>query len=139
MTNEQRYLVKSSWEKVLPISAQAAEMFYLRLFDIAPEVEILFKGDMRQQGQHLMQMINLAVNELERWNHFVPLVQALGERHMGYGVEAHHYDIVATALLWTLEQGLAEAFTDEVQEAWVAFYTLLADTMKQAAAARAAA
>ena len=52
----------------------------------------------------------------------------------GYGVRPEHYDTVAAALIWTLEKGLGEAFTPEVKDAWVAVYTLLAQTMKDAAA-----
>jgi len=32
-------------------------------------------------------------------------------------------------LLWTLEQGLGDAFTPETKDAWVAAYTILAETM----------
>jgi hypothetical protein len=35
---------------------------------------------------------------------------------------------------WTLQQGLGERFTPEVKEAWTSAYTLLADTMRAAAA-----
>jgi hemoglobin-like flavoprotein len=44
-----------------------------------------------------------------------------------------HYATVATALVWTLEQGLGADFTPQVREAWVAAYELMADTMMQAA------
>ena len=133
MTHDEICLVKSSWEEVLPISAQAAEMFYRKLFDIAPEAKALFKGNMHEQGQRLMHMINVAVNGLERWDHLVPTLQELGKRHAAYGVKDSDYDAVAAALLWTLEQGLGEAFTDEVKLAWIAVYTALAGTMKEAA------
>ena len=43
MTPEQTMLVKSSWEKVLPISDKAAELFYGRLFELDPELKSLFK------------------------------------------------------------------------------------------------
>ena len=134
MTREELHLVQASWAQVRPISAQAAEMFYRRLFEVAPELRSLFKGDMRQQGQRLMDMIDTAVKELERWDHLVPALQALGRRHAGYGVKDADYDAVATALLWTLEQGLGEAFTDEVRGAWIGTYVALTDTMKKAAA-----
>ena len=138
MTPRELYLVQSSWEKVRPISAQAAEMFYGRLFDSAPELKALFKGDMQQQGQRLMNMIDTAVGQLERWDRLLPALRDLGKRHAGYGVKAADYDAVAAALLWTLEQGLGEAFTDEVREAWISTYAVLAETMKAAAAAEAA-
>jgi len=41
---------------------------------------------------------------------------------------------VATALLWTLEKGLGDAFTPAVKEAWTAAYMVLAATMQAAAA-----
>ena len=138
MTPRELYLVQSSWEKVRPISAQAAEMFYGRLFDSAPELKALFKGDMQQQGQRLMDMINTAVTALERWDRLLPALRDLGKRHAGYGVKDADYDTVAAALLWTLEQGLGDAFTDEVRDAWISTYSVLADTMKAAAAAETA-
>ena len=139
MTPEEIHLVRSSWEKIQPISAQAAELFYGRLFTIAPDLQRLFKGDMRQQGQRLMTMIDTAVKELERWDQLSPAVQALGKRHAGYGVKDADYDTVADALLWTLQTGLGTDFTDEVRLAWINTYTALADTMKAAAAEEAAA
>lgn len=134
MTRQELDLVQSSWAQVRPISAQAAELFYRRLFDIEPQMKDLFKGDMRVQGQRLMDMIDIAVNDLDRWDQLVPALEALGRRHVGYGVKDTDYDAVAAALLWTLEQGLGPAFTEEVRLAWVNTYTRLADTMKRAAA-----
>jgi hemoglobin-like flavoprotein len=60
-------------------------------------------------------------------------VQQLGIRHAGYGVQDQHYETVGAALLWTLGQGLGEAFTPQVEEAWASAYTLLASTMRAAA------
>jgi hemoglobin-like flavoprotein len=138
MTPQQILLVKSSFAKVAPIAPQAAELFYGRLFEIAPEVRALFKGDMTEQGHKLMQVIGMAVGSLDRLPELVPVVQALGARHANYGVKNEHYGTVAAALLWTLEKGLGDDFTPEVKNAWVAVYTVLADTMKQAAKRTAA-
>jgi hemoglobin-like flavoprotein len=98
----------------------------------------LFKGDLVEQGRKLMQMIGVAVNGLDRLDQILPAVQQLGVRHAAYGVRDQHYDTVATALLWTLEQGLGSDFTPEVKDAWTAAYTVLAGTMKHAAATAAA-
>jgi hemoglobin-like flavoprotein len=133
MNAEQKVLVQESFAKVLPISETAADLFYNRLFELDPSLRPLFKGDMKDQGRKLMDMINVAVKGLDDLDKIVPAVQALGERHGGYGVKDKDYDTVATALLWTLEQGLGNDFTPEVKAAWVEVYILLSGVMKDAA------
>lgn len=134
MTPQQIELVKSSWAKVVPISEQAAELFYGKLFELDPSVKSMFKGDMKEQGRKLMAILNTAVNSLDKLGEIVPAVQEMGRRHVGYGVKDEHYDTVGEALIWTLGQGLGEAFTDDVKSAWLETYTLVATTMKDAAA-----
>jgi hemoglobin-like flavoprotein len=132
MTPKQIALVQASWKQVQPIADQAAALFYSRLFTLEPSVKRLFRGDMQQQGKKLMQMIGVAVNSLARLESIVPAVRALGRRHAGYGVEARHYSVVGSALIWTLAQGLGKDFTQEVEDAWRTAYRVLADTMQQA-------
>lgn len=137
MTPEQIALVQSSWQQVLPIQTQAAALFYGKLFELDPSLTHLFKGDMVEQGRKLMNMMATVVARLDEVGEIVPAVQALGRRHVGYGVEDRHYETVGRALLWTLATGLGAAFTDEVREAWTAAYVTLAGVMKEAAASAA--
>lgn len=134
MNSEQVKLVQGSFAKVLPIADTAADLFYTRLFELDPSLRRMFPTDMAGQKRQLMLTLKFAVNSLSRLYELVPAVQALGRRHAGYGVKNEHYNTVGAALLWTLEQGLGEAFTPEVKAAWIAVYTLLANTMQQAAA-----
>ena len=89
---------------------------------------------MGEQGRKLMSMIGTAVANLGHLDAIVPAVRDLGRRHAGYGVQQSHYDTVATALVWTLEQGLGDDFTPATRRAWIEAYTNLAGTMQQAAA-----
>lgn len=134
MSPQQVSLVQASWQKVVPIADTAASLFYGRLFELDPELKHLFKNDMTEQGRKLMAMISTVVAKLDSLGEIVPAVQNLGRSHVAYGVEAHHYDTVGAALLWTLEKGLGDAFTPEVKDAWTAAYTTLASAMKEAAA-----
>ena len=134
MTPEQVKLVQDSWAKVVPISETAAELFYGKLFELDPDVRSMFKGDMKEQGRKLMAILNTAVNSLTNVEAIVPAIQEMGKRHVQYGVKDSHYDTVGEALIWTLGAGLKDAFTDETKEAWIGVYTLVADTMKTAAA-----
>jgi hemoglobin-like flavoprotein len=133
MTTDQMRLVQESYARVTPIAEIAAALFYERLFELDPKLRQLFRGDMREQGSKLMQMLAVAVRGLDELDAVVPAVQALGRRHAGYGVTSAHYATVGAALLWTLEEGLGSAFTSDVRDAWVTVYGLLASTMQKAA------
>ena len=135
MTTEQIELVQSTWAKVAPNAEQVAELFYTRLFEIAPEVQPLFTTDKAEQGKKLTQTLAVAVKGLPKLDTIVGAVQDLGVRHNDYGVIDEHYESVGAALLWTLEEGLGESFTPEVKEAWTRTYVTLATVMKEAAAA----
>lgn len=130
MNPRQIALVQSSFLQVLPIADTAASLFYGRLFELDPSLRSMFQGDMTLQGRKLMTMIGMVVNSLNRMETILPTVRSLGRRHSSYGVEEQHYDTVGAALLWTLRQGLGEAFTLEVETAWAETYGLLANTMK---------
>ena len=133
MNPEVVQLVQTSWEKVVPMADQAAALFYGRLFEIDPELKPLFQSDIREQGAKLMRMITLAVRGLNDPGKLLPALEDLGRRHVDYNVRRKDYDSVGAALLWTLKEGLGEGWTRDVEDAWVAVYTLLADTMKNAA------
>ncbi len=135
MTPEQIQLVQESFKKVEPIAMTAADLFYNKLFEIAPEVRLLFPEDLSGQKRKLMSMLSTAVKNLHQVETVIPAVQELGRRHVGYDVKDEHYKAVGAALIWTLEQGLGEAFTSDVKEAWVETYGTLEGVMTQAAQA----
>jgi hemoglobin-like flavoprotein len=137
MTPQQISLVQSSFAKVVPIAEQAAALFYARLFELAPEVRPLFKGDMADQGRKLMAMLGMVVNGLTRLETIVPAAQKLGERHNAYGAKPEHYAVVGAALLDTLAKGLGDDFTPEVRDAWTEAYGTLAGVMVDAQKAAA--
>ncbi|NRF65463.1 hemin receptor [Aquincola sp. S2] len=133
MTPQQIQLVKSTWQQVLPIQAAAADLFYGRLFELAPDTRPLFKRDIHAQGAMLMSTLDTVVRSLHDLGAVLPTARQLARRHVGYGVQPQHYDSVGTALVWTLEQGLGAALTPAARDAWRMAYEALADAMKAAA------
>src|SRR5262245_46247671 len=134
MTTEQISLVQSSFQTVQPILEQAALMFYARLFELDPTLRRLFHGPAADQARKLAQALTVVVTAIDRPDQIRGAVEALGRRHVGYGVRDEHYTTVGDALIWTLAQGLGDAFTSEVRDAWVTAYGWLAFTMQRAAA-----
>jgi len=92
--------------KLVALTSQAAALFYGRLFEIAPVVKSLLRGDMTEQGCKLMATLGAVVNSLGNLEAVLPAASALAKRHVDYGVKAAHYPPVGAALLWTLEQNL---------------------------------
>lgn len=129
MTPDQIALVQDSFKKVVPISEAAASMFYGRLFEIAPDVKPMFKGDIKEQGRKLMATLGVVVTGLTRLETVLPAASALAKKHVDYGVKAEHYAPVGAALLWTLEKGLGEAWTPELADAWATAYGTLSGYM----------
>lgn len=101
-------LVRESWASIEPIAAQAAQLFYARLFELDPALRALFRGDLHLQGGRLMAALSA-----------------------GYGVRPHHYATVGSALLWTLERGLGDAFDARLEDAWRTAYAALAAAMQE--------
>ncbi len=135
LTERQRTLVRETWAMVAPISETAASLFYQRLFQLDPSLHALFAhSDMDAQGRKLMQMLDVAIAQLDRLDTLAPAVAALGTRHVRYGVRDEHYATVGAALLWTLEQGLGPAFSSEVRDAWTTTYGVLSDVMRSSSA-----
>jgi hemoglobin-like flavoprotein len=129
VTPDQVKAIQDSFKLVAPISDQAAAIFYGRLFEIAPAVKPLFRGDMTEQGRKLMATLGVVVNSLGNLEAVLPAASALAKRHVDYGVKAEDYTPVGAALLWTLQQGLGEHWTPQLAEAWGAAYTLLSGYM----------
>ncbi|WP_370978269.1 globin family protein [Agaribacterium sp. ZY112] len=132
MSPEQIALVQSNFSSVEPIADQAAQIFYTRLFEIAPEVKPMFKADIAEQGKKLMSILGVAVKGLNDIDSLLPALQNLGRGHASYGVKEEHFQPVAEALLWTLEQGLGDAWSEEAKDAWTAAYISLTIPMLEA-------
>ena len=129
MNPTQIRLVQESFSKVAPISETAAVLFYDRLFEVAPSVKAMFPADMTEQRKKLMMMLAAVVGGLGNLESILPAASALAKRHVAYGAKPAHYPVVGGALLWTLEQGLGEAWTPDVAAAWTAAYGTLSGYM----------
>lgn len=133
MNPQQIDLVQQTFALAAPQAKVIANLFYQRLFELDPALRRLFRGDMSEQGDKLMTMLAFVVHHLRQPEPILGAVRRLGERHVHYGVQPHHYTTVGEALLWTLAQHFGPAFTAEVKAAWAAAYQLLTSVMQEAA------
>ena len=133
ITDKQRQLVTLSFARLVPISTEAAAMFYNRLWEIAPETRAMFDSvDISQQGMKIMQTLGVTVRALHDLDTISPILQDLGKRHISYGVTREQYELVKSALLWMIEQTLKKDFTPETRAAWIAAYDLITSIVTSA-------
>ena len=129
MNTEHLLLIRSSLIRIHPIADQIAGSFYEHLFERTPHLRTLFSGDMNRQGKMLMTSLELAVSSLDDPVNILPAIQALGERHVSYGVKAQYYPLAKEAYLWALEKHLREEFTSELRAAWATAFDALIQAM----------
>ena len=120
LTSGEIDLVQSSFAKIVPIADLVAELFYKRLFEIAPEVRPLFHDDLRNQGRKLMATLSLVVGSLKNFDAVMPAVKALAVKQLGFGIVQAHCAHAGEAMIWTLEKGLGDGFSAETKRAWLA-------------------
>jgi hemoglobin-like flavoprotein len=132
-------VLESSFEKIKPRADEFAASFYEHLFTLYPEVKPLFATtDMAKQQKKLLNALVLVVENLRNPEALEPVLNALGARHIGYGVTAKYYGPVGEALLMSFEQYLQQDWTPEVKQAWVDAYTAITALMLKGASAESA-
>src|SRR5262245_20062282 len=110
MTPEELQMIRLTFVLVMDRKIETGQMFYDRLFAIAPDTKALFRGDMNAQVQKLMDTLAMAIASLRDLPSLAVMLQAMAMRHRNYGVRDEHYDKVGEALLWTLAAILGPAF-----------------------------
>ena len=142
LTANEKQMIVSSYRLIVPISETVGELFYKRLFETQPQYRTLFPEDMSTQRRKLMTMLAFIAKCLdwteEQWKQDIQpdedlflVILALGRRHhVLYKIPDEAYGPVGASLLWALEQGLGEAFTEELRRAWGKLYNVLATSMQ---------
>jgi hemoglobin-like flavoprotein len=130
MTAEQMKLVKNSWKKLRNVKPQTiGDLFYAKLFFDHPGLRKLFPSQMDQQHKKLIDMINYIVLKIDNFETVKKDMLALALNHEKYGAKAEHYKMIGSALLWTLEKAIGKEWNADLEEAWNACYSLIAQTM----------
>lgn len=139
--------VKQSWTLVERLGSEVvAELFYKNLFKIAPTTKELFPIAVRNRHRDwasreeedekdpvnspalrklfakVLDAVGTAVAGLQDMTSLVPHLTALGMRHVNYNTNPEHFVYGGQALLVTLQAGLGELYTQDVEIAWKLVY-----------------
>jgi hemoglobin-like flavoprotein len=132
-------ILRSSFDLVIDRRPDLTIRFYEILFERHPELQGMFSRDRSIQARMLAEAIAAVLDHLDDAPWLARTLGELGRRHVAYGVTDEMYDHVGDALLATLAEVAAEAWTPEVAHQWTLAYGAIAMLMKAGAAAELAA
>jgi NAD(P)H-flavin reductase/hemoglobin-like flavoprotein len=114
------------------------DYLYARLFVHRPELRALFPLSMEHTRARTFSMLTELMESLDDQERTERLLAGLGRDHRKFGVRETYYQPFFEALLATIEQVSAQAWTDSLRTAWESVLASFAATMKSAAAQDAA-
>ena len=130
-------LLRSSFALVIDRSPDLVHRFYDILFARYPQTRPLFGRNLRNAQERMLTEALVAVlDRLQDAEWFTRTLQALGEKHAGYGVTDEMYGWVGECLLAALAEGAGADWTPAMSASWSEAYDAIATTM-QAGARRA--
>ena len=104
-----------------------------------PETAVLFqRTDWPRQYSSLMATIAYVVSGVERGENLQPALYKLGATHSHKQVSAEDYPKVGASLIAAFKYTLGPAFTDAMQNSWVAAFDVIASEMINGARAEKA-
>jgi hemoglobin-like flavoprotein len=131
LSPRQTLLIKLSWSHLSNRLDEFGDTFYRILFDIEPALKPLFKNSMDLQREKFSSMVNHIVAHVQHAEKIEGEIRSLGDRHIGYGVEPQHYDMVMIAFLLALERKLKRKWDTETKEAWTMAFVYIISQMKR--------
>jgi nitric oxide dioxygenase len=134
MTPEQLELVRSSYASLGDAAPAMARDFYRRLFAADPSIQALFPDGPDVMAVKFAAELDAIVQAIATYDAFAPRVRDLAARHVGYGVQTHHYHAVGEALIGALAARLAPDWDPALEAAWRRAYNLVAEMMMSGAA-----
>eukprot|EP00931_Biecheleriopsis_adriatica_P043357 TRINITY_DN2478_c0_g1_i5.p1 TRINITY_DN2478_c0_g1~~TRINITY_DN2478_c0_g1_i5.p1 ORF type:complete len:640 (-),score=156.89 TRINITY_DN2478_c0_g1_i5:507-2375(-) len=146
--------VQKSWLVVKELGIETvAEILYRHLFRIAPETKALFPMSVRMRYSNwtsgetedendfensaalrnlfakVVGAVGSAVAGLQNTGKLVAELNALGMRHINYNMKEEYFEFGGQALVLTLQDGLGDMLTDDVQQAWISVYEFISATI----------
>ncbi len=131
LTENQISLVRGSFALLRDQIEPRSLGLYSKLFRYDPALRKLFKGDIGDQAMHYMTALGVIVDNLDDDDVLMDRYISLAEQHAMTGIGRADFETMGAALIETLRDNLAEAFTEEVEEAWNAAYQDLAGEMME--------
>ena len=127
--------LETSFDHIAPRGDELMDVFYGRLFAVAPSVKPLFAGtDLKRQKAMLLAALVLLRRSLRDLESVTPALRELGARHVRYGAQPQHYPVVGEVLIASMAEVAGDDWRPEYTAAWAAAYGIVSGAMLAGAA-----
>ncbi|XP_068108295.1 neuroglobin [Hyperolius riggenbachi] len=144
LTEPQKVLIRDNWQIVSQDQIHHGTVLFTRLFELEPDLVFLFQYnsshfsnvqeclgsvEFTEHIRKVMTVIDAAVNSVDSLSSLEEYLTGLGRKHRATGVRVESFKTVGESLLFALETGLGELFTEEAREAWSLLYATVVSAM----------
>jgi nitric oxide dioxygenase len=129
MTDRQILIIKASWSAAMVRSQETGDLFYQKLFELAPALLPLFCNDRELQVRKFTSIMTVLIRSIQYTDQLVTELEELALRHTQYGAKPEDYPVTGTALLWALQQQLGDQWDAETEEAWTELHLIMLRVM----------
>lgn len=128
-SDEEKGILRASFVRFIPRSADAVHQFYGDLFDRQPATRALFPTEMDEMEEKLVSMLAFLIDRLDTPGSFQQECRELGKRHQKYGATEGHYPVVGSSLIGALITGEHPILSPVEAELWKGLYGLISGLM----------
>jgi nitric oxide dioxygenase len=122
--------LETSFDHIAARGDELVNVFYGRLFAVAPGVQPLFAGtDLKRQKAMLLAALVLLRRSLRDLDSVTPKLRDMGARHVRYGAQPEHYPVVGEVLITSMAEIAGDAWTLEYERAWTEAFAVVAGAM----------
>ncbi len=122
-------IVKSTIPLLESAGVAITNHFYQRMFQVNPELKDIFNMTNQHSGRQqfaLFSAIAAYAKNIDNLAVLTETVERVAHKHTSFFIQPEHYGIVGHHLIETLRELAPDAFTPEVEQAWIEAYGALA-------------
>ncbi|XP_045191260.2 hemoglobin subunit beta-2-like [Mercenaria mercenaria] len=148
LTPAERQTLRRTWPTLANDLQGNGLQLFLRIFDMCPEVKVLFSVEnvrpsqlarnvnIKAHGARFANAIGSVVESLDEYNQkdnkSCKFLFALGQKHKRFtGFKPEYFDIFYEALMCQWKRCMGDQFTPEVSEAWGHLFVHIMETLKE--------
>lgn len=125
-------IVKSTLPLLENAGVDVTDHFYKRMFSHNPELKDIFNLSNQATGRQQFALFSAVASyakHIDNLGALGELVERVAQKHTSFDIQPDQYQIVGHHLIETLRELAPNEFTDEVADAWIQAYGLLAKVL----------